>query len=47
MNGYLAKTGKSFGLHVEPERWTGLVVPFVVASVWWTVSRVRRRIHSE
>lgn len=43
--GYAAKALKGLGLHVNPDVVVGGAVPFAVASVWWTLRRVKARLH--
>jgi uncharacterized membrane-anchored protein len=43
--GYAAKGAKGLGLHVNPDLVTGASIPLVVAGVWWTLRRVKARVH--
>lgn len=43
--GYGGKALKAVGLHINPDIATGVLVPFAAAGVWWTLRRVKARIH--
>jgi uncharacterized membrane-anchored protein len=43
--GYLGKGAKAWGLHVNVDLVTGAAIPFAVAAVWWTLRRVKARVH--
>jgi uncharacterized membrane-anchored protein len=42
--GYLLKSGKTLGLHVNPDLLTGISAPLVLALVWLSVRSVKRRL---
>jgi uncharacterized membrane-anchored protein len=43
--GYVVKGAKGLGLQLNADLVTGGVVPFAVAGVWWTMRRVKARVH--
>jgi uncharacterized membrane-anchored protein len=42
--GYVFKSGKTLGLHTNPDLLTGLMAPVVLAVVWLSVRSVKRRL---
>lgn len=42
--GYLLKSGKVLGLHADPELFTGLSAPVILAVVWLSVRSVKRKL---
>jgi uncharacterized membrane-anchored protein len=43
--GYGGKALKAAGLHLNPDVVTGVSVPVAAGAVWWTLRRVRARLH--
>ncbi|MCI4679888.1 DUF3422 domain-containing protein [Rhodoblastus acidophilus] len=44
---HLLEGAREAGAHVEPDRDTAILIPFIVAFVGWTVWRIRRKHHAE
>lgn len=42
--GYLLKSGKTLGMHLDPNLWTGLSAPAVLVIVWLSVRSVKKRL---
>jgi uncharacterized membrane-anchored protein len=45
--GYALKAVKAWGLHVDVEVTTGLLIPLVLWGVWRTIRRIHERLHSD
>lgn len=45
LTGYAGKALKAAGLHVNTDLFTGASVPVAAALVWWTLRRVKARLH--
>jgi uncharacterized membrane-anchored protein len=43
--GYAAKGVKALGVHLDVELVSGAAVPFAVVGVWWTLRRLKARVH--
>jgi uncharacterized membrane-anchored protein len=43
--GYAAKGVKALGVHLNTDLVSGAAVPFAVVGVWWTLRRVKARVH--
>ena len=41
---YAGKAAKAVGWPVNPDMATGIVIPLIVAGVWWGLSLVHRRL---
>lgn len=44
--GYVGKAAKSAGVGINVDLFTGAMIPVVVFGVWWTLRRIRARIHA-
>lgn len=45
--GYVGKALKAGGLPVNIDLFTGAMIPIAVVSVWWTLRRIKARIHAQ
>ncbi len=45
--GYVGKAAKASGVAINVDVFTGAMIPVAVFSVWWTLRRIRARIHGD